>query len=108
MKFCLRFSILYKGCSKSIRKVYIKNAIGKNQENSALQAIYQNVESSTKQAFVTKLDDSQRENEKRYLNIVLDNPFATNSDDQNKIDKAQMRKNKSVKKVRQRNKTKVK
>lgn len=50
----------------------------------------------------------QRQNEKRYLNIVLDNPFATNSDDQNKISKAQMRKNKSVKKVRQRNKTKVK
>lgn len=46
----------------------------------------------------------QRQNEKRYLNIVLDNPFATNSDDQNKINKAQMRKNKSVKKVRQRNK----
>lgn len=57
LKFCLRFRILYKGCSKSIRKVYIKNAIGKNQENSALQAIYQNVESSTKQAFI-KLDDS--------------------------------------------------
>lgn len=51
----------------------------------------------------------QRQNDKqRYLNIVLDNPFATNSDDQNKINKAQMRKNKSVKKVRQRNKTKVK
>lgn len=50
----------------------------------------------------------QRQNEKRYLNIVLDNPFAMNSDDQNKINKAQMRKNKSVKKVRQRNKTKVK
>lgn len=47
----------------------------------------------------------QRQNEKRYLNIVLDNPFATNSDDQNEINKAQMRKNKSVKKVRQRNKT---
>lgn len=50
----------------------------------------------------------QRQNEKRYLNIVLDNPFATTSDDQNEISKAQMRKNKSVKKVRQRNKTKVK
>lgn len=51
----------------------------------------------------------QRQNEKqRYLNIVLDNPFATTSDDQNEISKAQMRKNKSVKKVRQRKKTKVK
>lgn len=50
----------------------------------------------------------QRQIEKKYLNIVLDNPFATTSDDQNKINKAQMRKNKSVKKVRQRNKTKVK
>lgn len=35
----------------------------------------------------------QRQNEKqRYLNIVLDNPFATTSDDQNEINKAQMRK----------------
>lgn len=35
----------------------------------------------------------QRQNDKqRYLNIVLDNPFATNSDDQNEINKAQMRK----------------
>lgn len=82
--------------------------LGKTKKNSALQTIYQNAESSTKQAFI-KLDDSSEANEKqRYLNIVLDNPFATTSDDQNEISKAQMRKNKSVKKVRQRKKTKVK